>query len=148
MCSSDLDSRNDWHNYSNLLNEKKSFYHNQNEWLTDTELTDLQTGIIQSNWTKYNPEILNSAKIQFNNQDRIDEKNSRYFSNYHSYLFHSNGDNYIYNYSFAVDPEKYQPTGSVNKTGLPNFTLVSNVITPYSGNYSFNLFMYHIHIMY
>tara|TARA_Y100000389_G_scaffold204870_1_gene260300 strand:+ start:587 stop:2101 length:1515 start_codon:yes stop_codon:yes gene_type:complete len=141
---SDVDNRNDWHNYSNLLNEKKSFYCNENQWLTNTELTDLQTSIIQSNWNKFNPEILNTAKIQFNNQDRIDNKNGNYFSNYHSYLYHSNGNNYIYNYSFAVDPEKYQPTGSVNMTGMPSFSLISNTITPYSGNYSFNLYMYHI----
>ena len=141
---SDVDTRNDWHNYSNLLNEHKTFYNTQNEWLTDAELITLQNDIIQSNYTKYNSEVLINAKIQFNNQDRIGEKNSNYFSNYHSYLYHSSSDNYIYNYSFAVDPEKYQPTGSVNMTGLPSFSLISNIITPYNADYSFNLYMYHI----
>ena len=82
--------------------------------------------------------------MAFNNQDRISEKNSTYFSNYHSYLYHTSSNNYIYNYSFAVDPEKYQPTGSVNMTGLPSFSLISNIITPHSSDYSFNLYMYHI----
>ena len=141
---SDIDSRNDWHNYSNLFNEHKSYYNSQNEWLTNTELINLQNSIVPSNYTKFNKEILLNAKIQFNNQDRISEKNNNYFSNYHSYLYHSNSQNFIYNYSFAVDPEKYQPTGSVNMTGLPSFSLISNIITPYNGDYSFNLHMYHI----
>jgi hypothetical protein len=66
-----------------------------------------------------------TAKFTISNQDRIQETDATYFRTIQPYYHHSNvpgGINnnethkYIYSYSFALNPEEYQPSGSYNFT--------------------------------
>jgi hypothetical protein len=62
-------------------------------------------------------------KIQINNNDRFEETDATFFRTMQPYKYHSNipggidknsKKQYIYIYSFALNPEEYQPTGSFN----------------------------------
>ena len=100
-----------------------------------------------------------TAKFTISNQDRIQETDATYFRTLQPYYHHSNvpgGINnndthkYIYSYSFALNPEEYQPSGSYNFTkadddlkitfkGLGNPTTdINNFV-----NYRVDLFAFH-----
>jgi hypothetical protein len=66
-----------------------------------------------------------TVKFTISNQERIQETDATYFRTLQPYYHHSNvpgGINknethkYIYSYSFALNPEEYQPSGSYNFT--------------------------------
>ena len=68
--------------------------------------------------------ILASAKILFNGQDRIEEKEYTYFNLLEPYMHHTcGGREGIYSYSFSLNPEKIQPSGSVNTSRINKFQL-------------------------
>jgi hypothetical protein len=63
--------------------------------------------------------ILKTAKVIWNGLDRIDEKPFEYFNMIQPYQHHSNGPRQgIYCYSFAIYPEKWQPSGSFNASTI------------------------------
>ena len=100
-----------------------------------------------------------TVKFTISNQDRIQETDATHFRTLQPYYHHSNvpgGINnnethkYIYSYSFAINPEEYQPSGSYNFTksdddlkitftGLGNTTNDTNDFT----NYRVDLFAFH-----
>ena len=65
-----------------------------------------------------------SAKLQLNGQDRFSERSGSYFNLVQPYQHHtcipSDG---IYVYSFALNPEQHQPSGTVNMSRIDNATL-------------------------
>jgi len=66
-----------------------------------------------------------TAKILFNNQDRFQYQTGKYFNQYQPFKYHS-GTPYagIYTYSFALDPEAHQPSGTCNFSRIVDQTLV------------------------
>ena len=57
--------------------------------------------------------MLRTAKLQFNGNDRIAEKDDMYFSQVQVYKHHTGkGRSGIYVYSFALKPEDNQPSGT------------------------------------
>jgi Large eukaryotic DNA virus major capsid protein/Major capsid protein N-terminus len=64
---------------------------------------------------------LHQFKILLNGQDRFKEQYGRYFNQVQPFYYHS-GNPYpgIYNYSFALQPEELQPTGSLNASRIDN----------------------------
>lgn len=70
------------------------------------------------------------AKLQFNGHDRFTVQKARYFNVVQPYQCHtavpSTG---IYVYSFALNPEEHQPSGSVNMSRIDNATLLLNTTT-------------------
>lgn len=59
--------------------------------------------------------ILKTAKILWNGMDRIEEKPAQYFNLIQAYQHHTRGPREgIYCYSFALSPEKMQPSGQFN----------------------------------
>ena len=61
--------------------------------------------------------IVDSAKIMFNGSDYIDVKDASYFNLLQPYQYHTGCPRAgIYSYSFALFPEKVQPSGSFNAT--------------------------------
>ena len=58
---------------------------------------------------------LHTFKLQLNNQDRFNVQYGRYFNQVMPYYYHT-GCPYpgVYVYSFALEPEQFQPTGSCN----------------------------------
>jgi len=64
---------------------------------------------------------LNQFKIILNGQDRFKEQLGKYFNQYQPFIYHS-GTPYpgIYVYSFALQPEEHQPTGTCNFSRIDN----------------------------
>jgi hypothetical protein len=56
-----------------------------------------------------------AAKIMFEGQDLIEKKSAKYFRTVVPYQRHTNvPNNFIYVYSFATNPEDFQPSGTCN----------------------------------
>ena len=65
-----------------------------------------------------------TAKLQLNGHDRFSERNAAYFRLVQPYQHHTRIPNkYVYCYSFALNPEAHQPSGSCNFSRLDNVTL-------------------------
>ena len=89
---------NDYYNYANLLN-----------YNTPTE-------------TKYAP--FDNMQLRFNGNDRFEYIPSTYFYLYQPYRHHSCGTSqYIHVYSFALNPEGTQPSGTSNFSKLDSVSL-------------------------
>lgn len=70
-------------------------------------------------------DIQAAAKLIFNGVDRFSEEDSYFFTNLQSYKYHSNvGLKGIYKYSFALNPEDQQPSGTCNMSRIANTELV------------------------
>jgi len=89
---------NDYYNYANILN-----YNTPNE-------------------SKNTP--FNSIQLRFNGNDRFEYMPSKFFYLYQPYRNHSCGTNqYIHVFSFALNPEGVQPSGTSNFSKLDNVSL-------------------------
>jgi hypothetical protein len=92
-------------------------------------------------------DIVNRCRLQINGQDRFDERYGDYFWKVQPYQHHTGGGTagfasdfdpngnaqptprYINVYSFALQPEEHQPTGTCNFSRIDNATLVFDSIT-------------------
>lgn len=105
---------NDWTNYTNILpNENMT---------TESSSTPIINRSDYNNFLSKKTEIFNNyydimytAKFIFNGKDRFSEKDFTFFNKLIPYKCHSRSPNTgIYVYSFAINPEEYQPSGSCN----------------------------------
>ena len=71
--------------------------------------------------TGYEVGPMHQFKLVLNGQDRFKEQLGKYFNQYQPYLYHT-GTPYtgIYVYSFALQPEEHQPTGTCNFSRIDN----------------------------
>jgi hypothetical protein len=71
---------------------------------------------------------LKDFKLVLNGQDRFKEQFGKYFNQYQPYVYHS-GCPYpgIYVYSFALQPEEHQPTGTCNFSRIDNAQVSINM---------------------
>lgn len=78
--------------------------------------------------TMYETGPLNQFKIILNGQDRFKEQLGKYFNQYQPFVYHS-GCPYvgIYVYSFALQPEEHQPTGTCNFSRIDNAQVAVSV---------------------
>jgi hypothetical protein len=76
---------------------------------------------------------LYNFKLVLNGQDRFKEQIGKYFNQYQPYVYHS-GTPYpgIYVYSFALQPEEHQPTGTCNFSRIDNAQVAINMKSGYS----------------
>ena len=76
---------------------------------------------------------LYNFKLVLNGQDRFKEQQGKYFNQYQPYQYHS-GVPYpgVYCYSFALQPEEHQPTGTCNFSRIDNAQVAINM----KGNYT------------
>ena len=74
--------------------------------------------------------IIKRATITFNGKDRVSFRDIEYFSKVQIYQHHTNGpcENGINVYSFALNPEKHQPSGVANLSQIDNVKLRLQVI--------------------
>jgi hypothetical protein len=82
-------------------------------------------------------EQLESAVLQINGMDRFPRRDGRYFKWVQTYQHHTGfhpGVNNIYCYSFGLNPEKYQPSGTCNFSRIDsaslNLKLFKSIIGP------------------
>ena len=115
----DVSITNDWGNFSNTL---------------------IESGVIfvpESPFTKF--------QLKLNGQDRFESRSSEYFRLVQTYQRHTSSPvDYIYIYSFGLEPEKIQPTGTCNFSKIDStemvFEFVNNIksgqIKVYGINYN------------
>lgn len=78
---------------------------------------------------------LSTAKLQLNGNDRFRERQGRYFNLVQPYQhFTRVPSTGIYVYSFAINPEEHQPSGSVNMSRLDNVNLLLTLASAVSTN--------------
>jgi hypothetical protein len=69
-------------------------------------------------------EPFNQIQLRYNGNDRFEPLPATLFRLYEPYRYHSSGTSqYIYLYSFAIDPENMQPSGTCNFSKIDNATL-------------------------
>jgi hypothetical protein len=77
--------------------------------LSDIPIIDLD------NYKDYDERIIKNIQIKFNGNIRLDSKPYEYYNKIQPFIHHSNIPRKgILTYSFAVEPDKYQPSGSCN----------------------------------
>lgn len=91
-------------------------------------------------------EAFDQIQLRYNGNDRFEQLPANYFRLYQPYRHHSAvpTDYYIYIYSFAIDPESMQPSGTCNFSKIDNATLnfsftpsiASGMISIYATNYN------------
>ena len=88
---------------------------------------------------------MTDAKILFEGQDLFDLKSSKYFRTVVPYQRHTRvPNNFIYVYSFAINPEDFQPSGTANFSRIDNQQiymkisdkLIDPMITVFAVNYN------------
>jgi hypothetical protein len=112
-----------------------------------TAMTDSYTGSTATNTLPFQySDIVNRCRLQLNGQDRFDERFGDYFWKVQPYQHHTGGayersivssskliasssPNPINVYSFAIQPEEHQPSGTCNFSRIDNATLVFDSIT-------------------
>ena len=79
------------------------------------------TGLYGNTYTGFEVGPLHQFKIVLNGQDRFKEQYGKYFNALQPY-YHHTGTPYpgIYVYSFALQPEEHQPTGTCNFSRIDN----------------------------
>lgn len=70
------------------------------------------------------------ARIQLNTHDRISQRKAAYFNLIQPFNHHTRiPATGIYVYSFALEPEKHQPSGSINMSRIEGVNLLMNLST-------------------
>lgn len=103
------------------------------EWFNYSSLATHETGVRR--------DLLASANIQLDGQDRFEVRDAGYFRLVQPWQFHTTipNDRYIYLYSFALRPEDMQPSGSMNASRVDSINLLCNLtadtsLSPARGN--------------
>jgi len=114
---------------------------------TATSLTNSYTGASATSTLPFQySDTINRCRLQLNGQDRFDERYGDYFWKVQPYQHHTGGafdraliqnskatssssPNPINVYSFALQPEEHQPSGTCNFSRIDNATLVFDSIT-------------------
>lgn len=91
---------------------------NANDYYNYANITNYSTP------TEYKTEPFNEIQLRYNGNERIEQLPATFFRLYQPYRHHSCGTNqYIYIYSFALDPENMQPSGTCNFSKIDNATM-------------------------
>ena len=132
----DISDRNQWFNYSNWKNEEIAPWNLA--WYNDlwgnyvNGINFKYENINNENLASYYKNILIEGKLQFNGIDRMDNMDSYYYSDLQLFKYHSgapkNGG--IYVYSFAIDPENHQPSGTCNFSRINKVTFSCELRSP------------------
>ena len=100
-----------------------------------SELKVTQDNMIDFPWAKTSTDMFGTCKLQLNGHDRFTERSASYFRLVQPYQHHTRIPNkYVYCYSFALNPEAHQPSGTCNFSRLDNVTLTLSNMTPPNGD--------------
>lgn len=82
-----------------------------------------------------NYNILSTAKFMWNGMERIEDKSAEYFNYIQPFQHHTRSPrDGIYSYSFALYPEKIQPSGSFNASTINKIQMYVTTTPPEDGN--------------
>jgi hypothetical protein len=100
-----------------------------------SNVTTSNTGAFPFGAVLFGQEVgpLYNFKVVLNGQDRFKEQIGKYFNQYQPFVYHS-GTPYpgIYVYSFALQPEEHQPTGTCNFSRIDNAQVAINMKATYT----------------
>lgn len=105
----------------------------------DTSSSTTREYLHYANWTDAHTSAAGSnpvdtAKLQLNGYDRFSQREGRYFNYVQPYQHHKNTPSTGINvYSFAINPEEHQPSGSSNMSRIDNASLLVNLSSAMSG---------------
>ena len=106
------------------------------EIIWTTQRVDVQDYNDYANYTTSIPEdqysaALNTATMYWNGMERFEEKPAAYFNMLQPYTYHTSSPREgIYVYSFALHPEKIQPSGTFNASMINTIQLSVTMNTP------------------
>ena len=125
-----INNSNPISNNQTNINCDLTFNHPVKELFWIYKSDELNTYNIWGNYGKNpnggnNTSPISYVELKLNNNNRFEKKKSEYFRLMQPYQNHTSipSTNYIYMFSFALKPEKYQPTGTCNFSKIDNTTL-------------------------
>lgn len=117
--------------------QKLNFSHPCKELIWVVQKNDNATNKLWSDFTDSGSHTFGKAKIQLNTHDRISARAPAYYNLIQPYYHHTRVPRTgIYSYSFAVNPEEHQPSGSINMSRIEGTTLVFEDIVASPTNYT------------
>ena len=95
-----------------------------NESMTNTSTMTLGD-VVDPTLSTNTKDWFTTCKLQLNGHDRFSERKAAYFRLVQPYQHHTRVPaKHVYAYSFALNPESHQPSGSCNFSRLDNVTLI------------------------
>lgn len=96
---------------------QRDFMVTQHEWFNYSSLA-------LNNESGARTDLIASAVLKLDGYDRFDERDAMYFRVVQPYQYHTAIPlDFIYNYSFAIQPEQFQPSGTMNASRIDTLTL-------------------------
>jgi hypothetical protein len=126
----DVNAHNDWNNYTSSLDMFPVF---------DTNNLNIENKLIFDNGKN----IMYEATLLFNGNTRFDTRDSMFFNTLQSFRYHTGSPSEgIYAYSFSLNPEDKQPSGSCNMSVINKIEL--QILTKEAINtpYNYSLYLY------
>lgn len=110
---------------STSIKSKLAFNHPCKELIWVCHLSGNETAKSWSDFSNSDAQTVSDAKLQLNGHDRFSTRDGTYFNWVQPYQHHTRiPDVGIYVYSFALNPEQHQPSGTVNMSRIDNATLL------------------------
>jgi hypothetical protein len=129
--------RNDWNNYTNWVYEDMAPY--RKKYLTQYDLNSIHFPHVENNkflneqapnieFRYLRKEIITKTNLLLNGLNRFGEKDYKYFNKLQAFQHHNtNPKDGIHSYSFSIDPDKYQPSGSCNMSRINSISIIFDV---------------------
>ncbi len=119
---------------------KELYWVCQLDYINKTPLNDTFN---YTNGYKGTKSLLKKSTILLEGQPRFAEKNGDYFDTVQPYQNHTNSPAIgVNSYSFAIEPEKTQPSGTCNMSRIDNINLVLSLDTIVNSNNTVNIRVY------
>ena len=128
LTKSDINKINNWTNYGIIDNPQENLFYGDLDnymYINSLVVNDLRNQVKENIWNNFESNILKSAKLLFDGIDRTIELTNTIFREIMSFQYHLgtthynfNENEFIYNYSFSLEPDVYQPSGTCNLTNL------------------------------
>lgn len=107
--------------------------------------SDIQDTNTWADFTNKGKTILKTAKLIWNGMERFEDKSSEYFNYIQPFQYHSRCPrDGIYVYSFALYPEKSQPSGSFNASTINKIQMYVSTNPP-TENHSYEFVFYAVY---
>ena len=154
----DVYTVNQWNNYTNCLYYhslydvswvKNAYYFRQERQFVENNITpclpDVQDQFpLNTNFFNANPlTILYFGNLLLNYNERFDLRDFYFYNSLQPYQYHTNSpDQGIYVYSFALNPEDFQPSGSCNFSRINRAQLYLNMRQVVNTDIEYNVVVY------
>ena len=141
LTKNDINTINNWTNYGNVDTPNENYLYGTLDdyvYINSLVINDIRIQAKGDNWVNYEKYILKTAKLLFDGIDRTKELDHKYLKNvmaFQSHLgsteYNFNENEFLYNYSFSLEPDMFQPSGSCNLTNIKLLQLqVATMIPP------------------